>query len=336
MMKKHILCLWAFVSLMLVGCNNGDADLLGKPPTSVTEAKLYEINISPDSSEFYVPTQYVAIGKYDDGSEVDISTKVQWSTVTAGIVTIDETGLASPLSVGHTQITAFFNGITSDEASLNIISSMVCGHQVSQPIGKNIGGGIDDKDGFNVVTGACLKVREIIDPTDGNTKWFTSTPSLALMGDLGYSSDPTSDNSGDTYSSSAINESWEFGLVPGNNPASAFITFSMDGEGMYGQLGRWCKKLSVINFSGKSNWRIATSEELVSLYEYENPNRENKLFNEFGWPVRYPYWSSTFGTLQGSNVINVLSDPDANPFHLLPPDVSSDFYASCVSINTGH
>lgn len=265
MMKKHILCLWAFVSLMLVGCNNGDADLLGKPPTSVTEAKLYEINISPDSSEFYVPTQYVAIGKYDDGSEVDISTKVQWSTVTAGIVTIDETGLASPLSVGHTQITAFFNGITSDEASLNIISSMVCGHQVSQPIGKNIGGGIDDKDGFNVVTGACLKVREIIDPTDGNTKWFTSTPSLALMGDLGYSSDPTSDNSGDTYSSSAINESWEF-----------------------------------------------------------------------GWPVRYPYWSSTFGTLQGSNVINVLSDPDANPFHLLPPDVSSDFYASCVSINTGH
>jgi len=320
--------------VFLFGCESDGAFSAGgndKQP-AIGEAKLFQIDVTPKSADTSLPVQYTAIGKYDDGSEADITGLVDWSTVTPLVANFSPEGLAKPETIGETKITANLDGITSDEVSLTVRPSMVCGHQLGQFLNTETNGGINDTD-LNNAAGNCLKVREVVDPIDSKTKWFSSTPSDVVMAELGYTAQHNATNSGDSYA-----YDW------GNRvPTGRFALFRQDGEnvsrpgegndagaGVGGQYDRWCQKLSGLNFAGQSNWRRATIDELVAL----NTSRNGV---DFGWPNNLGYSSSTlFGDEPFSDHYRMLYIESELPddfaaCHSPLTLAASAHYASCVS-----
>ncbi|MCR9570954.1 DUF1566 domain-containing protein [Vibrio alginolyticus] len=146
------------------------------------------------------------------------------------------------------------------------------------------GGRIDDK-GKQNATGECLKVRQIIDVSDNNkTKWFTSTPSIAMISSLGYHVDNSKTNAGQSYADT-YKETGSYGPSGGE-----FVLFRQDGDRTAGgtQHERYCQNLADIGFAGRNDWQRPTSSELESLHD-----ESGNMWAGFGWPAACRYWSDT-------------------------------------------
>ncbi|MEZ8099289.1 hypothetical protein [Vibrio bivalvicida] len=178
------------------------------------------------------------------------------------------------------------------------------------------GGELNDSDPNNA-TGECLKIATA--EVDGQTLWFTSTPSLAMMEAMGYTAQNASSNEGLSYATT-------YSETGTNGPSGGeFARFRQDGAGYDsataegGQFDRYCQTLADRNFAGKSNWRRPTMTELSGLY-----TERGNMWDALGWPTNTTYWSST---------------PDGSVFdgvRLLNGDTSAygpaiNRYASCVS-----
>lgn len=261
-MRKLLLVL-LFISGCKYNLEDTDYTLQNK-----IEKKLYKIELSPEIQSTYSPTQYITIGKYDDGSLMDISSQVEWEVTMPDTVKFNKLGTAFPLSIGSTKITASLNGIISNEVSLNIIEPMICGHFLGQEVNSSYGGGINDSTPYNASSN-CLKIREV-NLGEGNRLWFTSSPSINFVKNLNYHQNSSKDNKGDSYH--AISHTI-FG---------SFVTFSQSGDGENGQLGRWCEKLAMIAFAGRNDWRIPNITELIKLYNYENVSLQSSMNTRFG------------------------------------------------------
>ena len=84
---------------------------------------LVSIEVTPESASIMAgETQpYTATATYSDGSVVYITNQVSWAS-DESVATIDDTGLATGLAVGSTDITATFEGM-SDQATLNVAAA---------------------------------------------------------------------------------------------------------------------------------------------------------------------------------------------------------------------
>ncbi|ELU8564423.1 hypothetical protein SD467_004454, partial [Vibrio parahaemolyticus] len=176
------------------------------------------------------------------------------------------------------------------------------------------GGQVDDTDPESAI-GYCLKVREIIDPSDNKLKRFTSTPSIAVMDALGYHLHDSGTNAGQSYAST-YKESGSSGPSGGE-----FARFRQDGDGTAGgtQHQRYCQNLADIGFAGRTDWQRPTKDELVSLY-----GESGNMWTEFGWPAYYSYWSET----PSGGVHYYVRLYDGNVGSYYP---SYTLYGSCVS-----
>jgi trimeric autotransporter adhesin len=95
---------------------------------TVSTASLSAIMVTPVSSTVAVglPRQFVATANYSDGRSFDVSRSVVWASADTSVATMNangavDSGLASGLAAGTTQITATFASV-SGSASLNVIS----------------------------------------------------------------------------------------------------------------------------------------------------------------------------------------------------------------------
>jgi hypothetical protein len=80
------------------------------------------INVTPETASVAVGVNqpFVATGTYSDGTSVDISTSVAWSTAPTGIATVvSNTGVATGVAVGSTHIIAT-SGSVSDYGVLTV------------------------------------------------------------------------------------------------------------------------------------------------------------------------------------------------------------------------
>ncbi|ABU73726.1 Ig-like domain-containing protein [Vibrio campbellii] len=211
--------------------------------------------------------QSVTINK---GSEVTDATgkqnaSVVWkdSSTTDTSTTVTVTGSYTPQSTG-TPI--------SDTAEITFIPLRTCG------------GRINDTNKSNA-TGNCLKIA-----TGALGYWFTSTPSIAVMDQLGYSINEEGNNTGDTYAG-LVTEDGKYGPAGGE-----FALFVQTGDGVpipdrpnagvNGQFDRWCQKLNDLEFGGRTTWERPTMDELRTLQD------RGDLWATHGWPARAFYWSS--------------------------------------------
>ncbi|WP_325894626.1 Ig-like domain-containing protein [Grimontia sp. NTOU-MAR1] len=299
---------------------------------TITVALLTSIQISPATVTLDVgdSMQLNALGSYSDATTSDTSSSVTWFSSDTAVATVDSSGYLTSIGAGTASISASESGISSNSVSVIVNIPFpafgVCGHVSGQPLGTSPGGGINDTSNSNL-DAVCLKVREIIDSNDLKTKWFTSTPSMAVIGHLGYTIDSTSTNMGDTYAATytengsrgpsgvsfALFTQWGNGVtLPPNDPA-----------GVDSQYDRWCTKLNSENFAGQSDWRRATLSELQALYAYENIHTQG-MYARYGWPTAHYYWA---GTVFSHGFMRVLLyDNTANSTH---PGVHN--YVSCVS-----
>ena len=92
---------------------------------TVTAATLESITVSPATAS--IPSgnqqQYTATGLYSDGTMLNITGLVTWSSSLPVHASIDSTGLATGISAGATTITAILSPGTPGLATLNVTAA---------------------------------------------------------------------------------------------------------------------------------------------------------------------------------------------------------------------
>ncbi|MEZ9195931.1 Ig-like domain-containing protein [Vibrio sp. 10N.247.311.18] len=300
-------------------------------------------------------TPLMATATYSDTTSSDVSDSVTWTSDDLSTATVTPTGFLSGVNVGQTTITAIKDGVTSNTVSVEVSAAVITAIAVTPPSstlakgqltplmatatysdttssdvsdsvtwmsddlstatvtptgflsGVNVGQTMITaiKDGVTSntvsvdvytcsITGAsCIDIFDT-----GSGKLFTNSPSKIALHSLGGSV-----NNGFTQ---------EIGT---SGPAGDFFWFTWENA------SRLCATYSNQGLAGRTNWRLATKNELkLELFKtYGN------MFNARGWPVRSSYWSSTS---RGPGFINV-SLKNGNEGASMG---EGELYASCVSV----
>jgi uncharacterized protein YjdB len=102
------------------GSVSGSATLTVGPPS------LVSIAVTPASPSFALGTtqQFTATGTYTDGSTLNLTSTVTWSTANSAIATINSQGLATSAALGTTGVTAT-SGAISGSATLTVTAAVV-------------------------------------------------------------------------------------------------------------------------------------------------------------------------------------------------------------------
>lgn len=108
-----------------VGTTNVTATFMGfqhDATVTVTDAELVSIKISPVIDTTYVggKVQYQAFGIFTDSSNKDLTTLATWFSDDSSIASLNAEGLANANDIGDVVITASYNGITSNNAYLEV------------------------------------------------------------------------------------------------------------------------------------------------------------------------------------------------------------------------
>jgi fibronectin-binding autotransporter adhesin len=103
------------------------ATAIGAPvaaPFSLTNLPLVSIAVSPGNPELAlgVTGQFTTTANFSDGSTADFTDLVTWVSATPSVAAIGATGLASPVAVGQSVITASLAGVTSPHGTLTVIA----------------------------------------------------------------------------------------------------------------------------------------------------------------------------------------------------------------------
>jgi YVTN family beta-propeller protein len=97
---------------------------LGGTPFVIGAHHLISITVKPNPpTDLKVGSteQFTALGKYSDGSQLDVTSQVTWTSSDTTKATITSTGgLASGVAAGTTNITATMNGINSQQVILTV------------------------------------------------------------------------------------------------------------------------------------------------------------------------------------------------------------------------
>ncbi len=141
---------------------------------TVVEDTLVSITVTPNDAELILEltAQYTATGTYAGGGEQDLTDESTWTSANTGFITIDTNGLASPVAVGNTTITASFDGQTGN-TTVGVTDPGNVDHIVIEP------------EGYNFIAGTRKQFKAIAHFSD------TSEPDLDVTKDCNWSSDDT-------------------------------------------------------------------------------------------------------------------------------------------------
>jgi uncharacterized protein YjdB len=108
-----------------IGAVTITANYQSESATAAAEAtlpNLVEIKVSPFLSSLAegLTLQYAALGEYSNGTQLDLTNIVSWSSGRNEVASINDKGLATGNSAGFSSITASFNG-TSDRAFVRVL-----------------------------------------------------------------------------------------------------------------------------------------------------------------------------------------------------------------------
>ncbi|MNG91808.1 gamma-glutamyl-gamma-aminobutyrate hydrolase [compost metagenome] len=182
MSKPMNVFLSLFLTLFLFSCGGGGGG--GSESPDPGAKTLTKIDISADtagtkaraeanpSTPLGISTQYSAIATYSDNTTEDITALATWSSADTSIATIDEKGLAKPLKISKTEITASYQGVTSNASTLTITDAIATKISVIPPTTK-------------VAKGLSLQLQAIATLSDDSTKdvstqasWQSNKPAV--------------------------------------------------------------------------------------------------------------------------------------------------------------
>ncbi|HHF0540327.1 TPA: DUF823 domain-containing adhesin, partial [Vibrio alginolyticus] len=137
----------------------------------------------------------------------------------------------------------------------------------------------------------------------GSGKLFTNSPSVAYLDSIADS--PTE--------SKTLNDTFDSDYA---GPRGYFYIFNWDNANAL------CSIYNSLNFRERNNWRLATRDELVDLY-----NEFGNMSDARGWPTNYRYWTMTAGADESKYYMLSLNYSDSGS----AAPQSWELYASCVS-----
>lgn len=90
----------------------------GAPKTAtlnVSNATIQRIALTPPAPTISPGTTqaFVAVGIFSDGSSQDITSVAQWTSSAPGVAIVNQSGAATSVSQGQTNVTAAFNGVSN-------------------------------------------------------------------------------------------------------------------------------------------------------------------------------------------------------------------------------
>ena len=216
---------------LLTGCNSEGG--FSSQPQPQIDATVFEITVTPSPISVLEgqQQQLVAMAKYDDGAESDVSDSVTWEIVgDPTVASISASGLVTGNTKGDTELIAKKDGITSDTVNVTVCDDLA---------------------------GPCIDIFDT-----GSGKLFTSSPSVAYLDSIGGSA--TNGIESQTY-----------------NPIGDFYRFDWDNA------NRLCDTYNAHNLGGRTNWRLATKNELIDELFHGD------MFINRGWPTHLYTFSET-------------------------------------------
>ena len=144
---------------------------LQPPPVSIA--------VSPSNPTLVegVLVQFTAMGTFPDGETLDITDNVTWASATPSVAAISDTGLATALAPGTSQITASLEGVTSPDDTLTVVDLVSIAVSPGNP---DLAEGVA---GQFTATGT-LADGSTLDLTNFVT-WASATPSVATISGTG-------------------------------------------------------------------------------------------------------------------------------------------------------
>ena len=91
-------------------------------PLKVSNATLSSITVTPGASTIAPASilQYTATGNFSDGSTEPLSLVANWNSSAPGVASINSAGLATGVTAGSANISASYNGVTSNPVALAV------------------------------------------------------------------------------------------------------------------------------------------------------------------------------------------------------------------------
>ena len=298
--------------------------------------------------------QLTAIATYSDGTSSDVSSSVAWTPVDTAIATVTATGLLSGVEVGSTTLTATKDGISSNRVDVTVTAAVITNLTVTPSSVGVVKGQTQQLTAIATYSDSTSSdVTTSVTWTPVDTTTATVTPTGLLSGIEVGTTTLTATKDGITSNTVDVNVCSSLagscidvfdtggGKLFTNSPSVAYLDSiggsATDGitieSGSYGPTGdfylfNWnnanslCTTYNTQNLAGRSNWRLATRDELeVELY-----NTHGNMFIARGWPTSDGYWSVT---PDGSNYYNVYLADGYVISYLPGPNIRDD--ASCVS-----
>jgi len=126
-LRRYVLRLFGFLAVVLfgitsiVGSGGGD-DITGPGDVTLTSITVTPAAI-PDGLPVGLSQQFSAIAEYSNNTQQDVTGSVIWSSSDTGVATIGvNTGLATGVADGDTEISASMSGVTSNIVNLSVIT----------------------------------------------------------------------------------------------------------------------------------------------------------------------------------------------------------------------
>jgi uncharacterized protein YjdB len=92
------------------------AGVVGTTTVNTTNATLSAITVTPPNPGVAVGAtqQFTATGQFSDGSSLNLTRQVTWSSTDVGIAVVNASGVASSVAIGSATITATLNGVSGN------------------------------------------------------------------------------------------------------------------------------------------------------------------------------------------------------------------------------
>jgi|GEM_PF-133129 len=157
------------------------AGVSGSAELTVTDVVLTSIQITPAVASIAdgATQAYTALGTYSDNNTADLTNIVSWNSSAEAVATIAANGLATAVAPGTTTITAVYQGITSNSATLVVTNIVVTGISVTCAA-TTIADGTDTQ---------CTAQATYSDMSTGNVTslatWTTDADTIASVNQMG-------------------------------------------------------------------------------------------------------------------------------------------------------
>ncbi|HTT06490.1 MAG TPA: PilC/PilY family type IV pilus protein [Steroidobacteraceae bacterium] len=314
-----------------LGSISGSASLTVNAVVVTPPPTLESITVEPSNPQVGVGStqQFTAIGTYSDGSMLNITGTVTWTSATTSVATISAGGLANALALGSSLITAT-QGTISGSTTLTVVPPVV----VTPPTLDSI---TVTPSSATIHIGQTQQYTAIATYSDGSTQnvtstatWTSGTTTVATIGAGGLATGGGIGSSVITATLAGISGTASLTVVP--LPTLSSITVTPANQTIY--VGATQQYTATGKYSDGSTQNLTASVTWTSSAGAVASISSGGLAT--GITAGATLITATDGSVSGSTGLTVINHPSLLSISVAPPDPSIDVGQTQQFTATGH